>query len=51
MALPPGDKAAVLSFLSEPSRVTGPYKPKWKTRKQGAKKCSMCAVKVEGGGK
>lgn len=45
----PGDKAAVLSFLGEPSGVTGPYKHKWKTRKRGAKKCSTCAVKVEGG--
>lgn len=45
----PRDKAAVLSFLSEPSGVTGPNKHKWKTRKHGAKKCSMCAVKVEGG--
>lgn len=45
----PEDKAAVLSFLREPSRVTGPYKPKWKTRKHDAKKCSTLAVKVEEG--
>lgn len=45
----PSDKAAVLSFLGEPSGVTGPSKHKWKTRKRGAEKCSTRAVKAEGG--
>lgn len=45
----PRDKAAVLCFLSKPSGVTRAYKHNGQTRKHGAKKCSMHAVKVEGG--